>query len=260
MRYEKKFNDTDVIFHYTKLEIALECILKNKQLHFNKFINSADPHESNKRNFALQSSIINNCNEFWEKRNSYEKEINVIIQQKLRMTCFCRNLKNYLGYCRSRMWSQYADNHRGVCLAFSKKALQKAVRKQFKSEFKKNRIVRYYPLKDIKFNKMHMNQAKTIHYTDLNHDTIKEHLNNNYKYLFFKKHWDYRDEAEYRFIVLDMDNKFEYIDISDCLVGIILGHNFPITYLPIVESIESELKIIWDQVRIWDDSNMTLSQ
>lgn len=57
-----------------------------------------------------------------------------------------------------------------------------------------------------------------------------------------------------------MDSKFEYIDISDCLVGIILGDNFPITYLPIVESIESELGIIRDQVYIWDDGNVTLSR
>jgi len=264
MKYEKRFNDADMIFHYTKLEIGLECILKSKQLRFTKYKDSKEPHESNKRNFALQSSIINNWNEFWEKRDSFEKEINVIIQQKLRMTCFCRNLKNYPSYLHSRMWSQYADNHRGICLAFSKKALQKAVRKQFKSDFKKNGIVKYYPHKDIRFDKMYKYQASTINYSDsdCDNDIIKKHLEINYKYLFFKKHRDYRDEAEYRFIVLDMDNKFKYLDISDCLVGIILGHSFPPIYLSIVESIKSDFKniIIRDQVRICDDGDMTLSR
>jgi hypothetical protein len=141
MKYEELFNNKDTIFHYTKLETALEKILKNKQLRFTKYEDSKDPHESNKRNFALQSSIIDNENEFWRQRDSSEKEINFIIQQKLRMACFCRNKPNYPGYKRSRMWSQYADNHRGICFAFSKKALQKAVRKQFKSDFKKNGIM-----------------------------------------------------------------------------------------------------------------------
>lgn len=258
MKYEKIFNDVDIIFHYTKLEIALECILKSKQLRFTKYEDSKDPHEYKKRNFALTGSF-STWNEFDKKFICTEKMSN-IIQQNLRVACFCRNKPNYPGYLRSRMWSQYADNHRGVCLAFSKKALQKAVRKQFKSDFKKNGIVKYYPHKDIRYDKMYKHQASTINYSDCNHNIIKEHLEINYKYLFFKKHCDYRDEAEYRFIVLDMDSKFEYIDISDCLVGIILGDNFPITYLPIVESIESELGIIRDQVYIWDDGNVTLSR
>ena len=138
--------------------------------------------------------------------------------------------------------------------------MQKAVRKQFKSGFKKNGIVRYNPHKDTRFDNMYRYQASTISYSDCNHDIVKKHLEANYKYLFFKKHRDYRDEAEYRFIVLDMDNNCEYLDISDCLVGIILGHNFPITYLPIVEGIVSELEIIRDQVYIWDDGNVTLSR
>ncbi|MBC8416023.1 MAG: DUF2971 domain-containing protein [Candidatus Cloacimonetes bacterium] len=259
MRYEKFFNNKDLIFHYTKLERALEYILKNKQLRFTRFIDSADPHEYKKRIFAL-TGLFSTWNKFDKKLISCPEKINNIIQQNLRMACFCCNKTNYPGYLRSRMWDQYADNHRGLCLAFSKKSLQKAVRKQFKSDFKKNGIVNYYPHKDIRFERMYKSQAKTIHYTNPNHDIIKEHLNINYKFLFFKKHQDYRDEAEYRFIVLDMDNKFEYIDISDCLVGIILGDIFPITYLPIIKLIESELNIVWDRVNIWDDGNMTLSR
>ena len=176
------------------------------------------------------------------------------------MACFCRNKISYPGYLRSRMWSQYTDNHRGICLAFSKSSLQKAVRKQFKSDFKKNGIVTYSPHKDIRFERMYKSQAKTIHHTNTNHDIIKEHLEINYKFLFLKKHQDYRDESEYRIIVLDMDCKNEDLIISGCLVGIILGHNFPVIYRPIVENIASELKIIIDQVHIWDDGNMTLSR
>ena len=263
MKNEELFNNKDTIFHYTKLETAFEKILKNKQLRFTKYIDSKDPHEYKKRNFALTIQGNISWSQFDEKLLQANKDINKMIQNKLRMICFCRNITNCSGYLHPRMWNQYADNHRGVCLAFSKKALQKAVRKkQSQSDFKKNGIVKYYPHKDIRFDKMYKYQASTINYTNPNHDIIKEHLNINYKYLFFKKHRDYRDEAEYRFIVLDMDNKFKYLDISDCLVGIILGHSFPPIYLSIVESIKSDFKniIIRDQVHICDDGDMTLTR
>lgn len=53
MKNEELFNNKDTIFHYTKLETAFEKILKNKQLRFTKYIDSKDPHEYKKRNFAL---------------------------------------------------------------------------------------------------------------------------------------------------------------------------------------------------------------
>ena len=259
MKYEELFNNKDMIFHYTKLETALEYILKNKQLLFTKYKDSKDPHESRNRKFSLTTSETITWSQF-DKLIKINKDINKTIQNRLRITCFCMNKENYPGYFHSRMWSQYADNHRGVCLAFSKKELQKAVKKQFNSEFTKYEKVIYFPHKDIRFDRMYNLQASTINYTNSNHNTIMKHLNTNYKYLFFKKHWDYRDEAEYRIIVYDIDSKYEYLDISDCLVGIILGHKFPEVYRPIVESVESELNIVRDKVHIWDDGNVTLSR
>ena len=260
MKNEKIFNKTDTIFHYTKLETAFEYILKNKQLRFTKYKDSKDPHESRLRKFALTTSETITWPQFDKKLIKINNDINKIIQNRLRITCFCKNKENYSGYFRSRMWSQYADNHRGVCLAFSKKALQNAIKKQFSSVFIKDEEVDYDVHEDIRFDKMYNHQAKTINYTNSNHNTIMKHLNINYKYLFFKKHWDYRDEAEYRIIVYDIDSKYEYLDISDCLVGFILGYRFPVIYLPIVESVESELNLVRDQVHIWDDSNVTLSR
>ena len=38
------------------------------------------------------------------------------------------------GWARSRMWAQYADNHKGVCLIFDKLCLEK----EFKGSFEKS--------------------------------------------------------------------------------------------------------------------------
>ena len=42
------------------------------------------------------------------------------------------------GYEKSRMWSQYGQNHEGICLVFSKKSLLEIIKKElFSRTFKK---------------------------------------------------------------------------------------------------------------------------
>lgn len=47
--------------------------------------------------------------------------INLLIRQSFGITCFSRNPKNL------KMWSHYADSHRGVCLVFDEKQLESSV-------------------------------------------------------------------------------------------------------------------------------------
>ena len=47
----------------------------------------------------------------------------------------------------------------------------------------------------------------------------------NYHDIFFKKDIDFRDECEYRLVLIDPSPKFKYLDITDSIKGVIVGYN-----------------------------------
>lgn len=62
------------------------------------------------------------------------------------------------------------------------------------------------------------------------------HLKLHYKEMFFSKNPDYRDESEYRILVLTKMRKYDYIEIGDSLQGLIVGDKCPDVYYPLIEA------------------------
>ena len=55
-----------------------------------------------------------------------------------------------------------------------------------------------------------------------------------YKDFFFSKNADYRDECEYRLLILKENDSIDYIGIEKTIMGIIVGDNMPDIYLQII--------------------------
>ena len=121
------------------------------------------------------------------------------------------------GWARSRMWAQYADSHKGVCLIFDKENLVKS----FKNAF--DACDTY---------------CKEVTYTN-NLYPLQESLAQNCKSLLtsekidflFQKCQDFRDEQEFRLLLVDKSLKspdeLVSFSISDSLCGVIPGVRFP---------------------------------
>jgi len=214
------YKTKDTIFHYTTSLTALENILFKKQLRLSPRNMSNDPLEKAKE--SISESIV----AFPEDMESLEEQTKGVVeeildlvknkQDKIRQVCFCMNSKNIksiddLGFMRSRMWDQYGDKYKGVCLAFSKKELLKNQKIKLKN-FVGYKKFNEFPTLEIDCNDILAKGPKKYK---------KDFMRDIDASLFFK-HKDYRDENEYRLCTYSEDG-YDYINFENSLKGIIVS-------------------------------------
>lgn len=236
---------SDCIFHYTKLSTGLEKIIETQRLKYSSLRNTNDPKEYQDVQFNIAGNVV--CKDYTKELGTETiSNISRLWKDKSRILCFCQNSENnhnhgIHGYSKSRMWSQYADNHKGLCFVFSKEALGKHISNTMNpNEY------------EIFFENV-IYEQKRIQCRTLDRDNILKygpeeyaykHLINNYKELFFLKNYDYKDENECRLVLISKNNNPDYLDISSSLQGIIIGDACPNTYNPIIEQFSLSKKII----------------
>lgn len=254
-RFEEIMKDGDIIFHYTKLGVALEHILFHRRLQFSYLLNMNDPRERNYWSFG-QPMFIDDSS--FNKMLQLQIILNEIRTSEYKIACFCANKiaaksksesenfsvsQEWYGWNRLRMWAQYADNFRGVCIALSASAIKKKLAEEFNDEYLiKEDIVDYLPnyyehdraLRDI--DPAMISDGVLEKYAA---SYIKENLSR----FFLTKPIDYRDECEYRIVVHDPADKFEYLDVSACIRGVILGDKCHNVYHGTVMKLCEELNV-----------------
>src|SRR5882724_7365273 len=115
----------DFVYHYTKLERAIENILPSGRLRLSPVDTTNDPWEIRPEQGGV-ASVRENLDDL----PNMLKELDAVVR-RARLACFCqddpaaegRSGSSLWGWARDRLWAQYADNHRGVCLWFDRKAL-----------------------------------------------------------------------------------------------------------------------------------------
>jgi hypothetical protein len=246
-------DDIELLYHFTSKEIALEKILSSGELKFSILGNTNDPRETKHWLFNLEYT--------WPEANSnYVKQmdlINNILKNNVNLLCFTidnskleidHNLRN--GYMHSRSWSQYASNHTGICLLFEKSKLTSKVQLEYQKSYKVwhgkveyiNRTIKNPP------------KCLTISGEVINKDLSIEHIEKYYSELFFEKRNDWEDENEYRIIIFTSDKSISdlKIDISDCIVGLIVGVDFNKVYEPCVFEACNKYNIEADRIQ-WSE-------
>jgi len=126
--------------HYTNLS-ALERILQKRELRFGPFDQTNDPFENKNLEFTIRNKVDSDV--------EYDSSIFIPdgqLKKPFRLLCLSISKTLHYFYKRPRMWSQYADDHRGCCLILDKDALDV----QFKSlkigEAKKSKSIVFYDL------------------------------------------------------------------------------------------------------------------
>ena len=266
-------DDKDTVFHYTNMRVAIEHILFQRQLRFSKSVKTNDPREYNDWVFSAagQSSHSNNNILSPEKYVEANFKINQIIKSDYKLACFCSNKipnpsdGNYVstiqhGYDRLRMWSQYGEAFYGICIAFSASSLKQQLREQLggSTSIYANHVDYDQDLRVTDRN------LKWLNGNDLMGKDVDKVANayvekeENIKGIFFTKHIDYSGENEYRIIVHDPDNSFEYLDISKCFKAVLLGDRFPVVYKKMIKNFCDELNIEGKEVK-WRYGKLSLT-
>lgn len=251
----KKYCDPDMLYHYTSLNAALEKILPSKSLRFSSFVKVNDPCERNKRSIHFKCNSISGVSNNELMNPDFLNIMNDIRLNRSKLLCFSKNKDNAYdfiadknepgniyrtGFFKPRMWAQYGDNHRGVCLALNKKKLIESLN----SKYHKSRLYRG----DIRYtdSTSGIRRSCIFEVTDENKDGIindfenffiNQHLVKNREEFFFTKTTDWKDELEYRFLLVADDKSDYFVDIENCIEGIFLGIDFPKVYLHAVKAI-----------------------
>lgn len=246
MTFDEHVKSDDALFHYTKLSTAIDHILHTKRFKLSILKDTNDPREYKLKIRNSFGSVLS------EKAPTYEElerkanaKIDRIYRYESRVMCFCSNTKPTLilsngnsledehalsnGWNKSRMWSQYGQDHYGVCLVFSKKELERILSEtQVQSEI-------YYKADYVKYMQKE-NKPLEININNVREKGVEKYalcyIKGNAEELFFRKYIDYRDESEYRIVVIDPENRLEYIDIDTSLRAVIVGDRIPKKCLP----------------------------
>jgi hypothetical protein len=221
------FNNDNLLFHYTKTQIAIERILHKKEFKLSRMDLMNDPKESLDFSLVIANTDTPDLTDE-DERNMHFKEIGKISDEfrgavkRRKIASFCchtpivGNMFSY-GCCNPRMWSQYADAHQGICLVFSRKELDMIF----------DSIEHEYYADAVKYDNDKLKNMD-VQILDAKKDT-RQHIDKFKSYLFLLKANDFQDEKEYRYIVDDNNINSEALTINykDSLKAIVTSYRFP---------------------------------
>ncbi|WP_318468306.1 DUF2971 domain-containing protein [Photobacterium leiognathi] len=122
------------VYHYTSVDTAVDYILKDETLLVSCYNKTNDPKET-KDWFFIPGSNHGRCLDKYTPEY-LSKIMNPVIKEATHVICFTKdevltgnfNDMARRGFCKPRMWAQYGDKHKGVCLIFDFKELSEAFR------------------------------------------------------------------------------------------------------------------------------------
>ena len=234
MKFKNFLISNDALFHFTDRLTLLEKIIPSGNFLLNPMKNTNDPQEY--KRYEFDSSTFTATSDLKQIKH-IENEINNYFKNYLQIGCFCTYKKNELRntWLKPKIWSDFGDGHKGICLIFSKKALE--------YELVNNNL--YYGIDNITYNfKPRMlpvpdlNSYKKTSSIEYYRQFVKDNIN-----IIFQKDLDYENENECRcFVISEVDGRIK-IDLGTTLKGIIIGDRFPPIYDFILDKFTQKMNI-----------------
>jgi hypothetical protein len=231
-----RFGATDLLYHYTTREAALGSILPTGRLRLGLLRYMNDPREA-KRWYMLPSRVIEAAGypQSTEELLAFSDRVSESVQGTTKVLSFTTDAPTpaddpyYVfarGWARARMWTHYADGHRGICLVFDARALSKAIRRALR----KRGELWHAPV-DYEDEALDEFEALRIDYSrivDVGFGTaVSEHVARHRHALFFRKNTDWASEWEYRWVFRDAQSAPAFVPIRSSLRQVIRGDAFP---------------------------------
>lgn len=224
------FNSIDInkyVYHYTRAETAILSILPSGRLRFSPFSDVNDPRESRDWQICLGGDASDHPELIFVLNN----EVNAAAKHNARLLCMSRDQECtgpqstsefYRGFGRPRMWAQYGDNHKGICLVFDRDRLDSKIREQLgASGITISGPVLYsnYARREFDALLVHVKQLKGIDIRKFANDHVQRHI----EAFFLQKSMDWSQEAEVRWVRFGGKPGVEHVAFGDSLVAIIRG-------------------------------------
>ena len=230
----------ELFYHYTTRSAAFEQILPTGKLRFSPYARVNDPLENKPWRLVGQYAIggaadLERLTAAQHGFGGFDRGTSLVWASAKLLALTVDAEKGYegsaepfgRGWSRARMWDQYAEQHRGVCLLFNRARLRRNILESLSAQKLPelyHKPVRYtaggpresMPEVDLAALTKSVTPALVGRF-------IEEHTEE----LFFVKTVDWESEHEYRFVVSAPDVEFVWIDYGDALEGAIVGELFP---------------------------------
>lgn len=238
------------VYHYTTREAALGAILAQGQLRLGLLTWTNDPRESQQWLVDLTKSAPGPfpMDEFFPTIRKADR----LIKATTKVACFSRDDPEGMarppnehfarGWAHSRMWSQYAGGHSGVCLIFARAALSEAM-----AGLEEHGTLWSGPV--LYRNRPHLElDASNLSYDAIAErgleGVVEDHVHRHWEGLFFVKNQDWASEWEYRWVLRSPELRPAFVDVAGTLAGIVVGHSFPATDAAILRHYAEEFGIV----------------
>lgn len=120
------FDTRGLVYHYTKAATAFDFIIPTMTFQLSSIVDTNDPWEGRYQACGFTRTKRTD-------RGVGLEELDELVK-RTRVGCFCRDEESAskqdrmftgscFGWARDRMWAQYADHHRGLCLWFDREKL-----------------------------------------------------------------------------------------------------------------------------------------
>lgn len=220
-----------LLAHYTTGEAAFDHILPERRLRLSPYGLMGDPAE----NKDIQPSISSSRDGSEADRAIEEAYAQLkTVRDAMRVLSLSTDAVEPTGvlpafsscWARPRMWEQYGDAHRGVCLLFDRLRLEDMIIATWPGEQTYVGTVDYARDGGIQAGRR-MLDADLVLSDDQPDRAIRAYLDANRDAYFFLKSDDFATEYEYRVVLSRSSDRYAYVDCSDSLVAVVLGERFP---------------------------------
>lgn len=220
------------VYHYTRSTIAIDYILKSGTLRFGAYTSTNDPKETKSWEFSLLTFENRDLGKY--KHVEMSQEFSAQLKSRANLCCFSTDsglltgdhMKDIYrrGFAKARMWAQYGDRHTGVCLVFDRQKLLGTVKRQFGRHYLMHGPVRYRDAALVRGIEHHEYAIDIDLYESLGPVAyLRSHVQRHNQSLFFEKLADWRDESEWRIVVLTKNQEDLFLKFEDSLVAVVHG-------------------------------------
>lgn len=213
-----------LVFHYTSLETFRKHIYGGDSIRLSPSISFSDPVER-----------------MWYLKDGSGEGVPERLAKYVKSACFCKPYMEVSpdikipGYALARMWDQYGDCYKGVCLGFHMERLKKEIAEQYGDRYRID-DVRY----TINLNPDQFSTTQQFLYDDELSKIIRSKNDSDDVEILLKvfqskqfdipyrKAIDYRDENELRLSIFQPDEDYGFLkNIHEALWMVVLGPNVP---------------------------------
>jgi hypothetical protein len=220
------------IYHYTDRDAGFAHIVPTRTLRFSRLSAMRDPVENKDWIQGLLAPItwpdadVQKVVDLVHSTLESTHILSLTLDSPLQPGASAQHAR---GYARPRMWEQYAENHKGICLVFDRARFHEALMHSLPAHpdtFAGEVAYADLPLQD------HA-KARALDVTSLAVEGdgdieagLRAHIGRHYPELLFRKLEDWRSEREYRYVLVDetvRDVTVEYRGLR----AVIVGERFP---------------------------------